>query len=167
MLNVENVEKFRYLGSEIKQDEPSTGQTELNLRSDVAECKFYTLSRNLFNKKINLKTRTLMLNVLVRSRLLYSCQTWSCTKAQMNNVNATYLSFLRKMVKGGYRRKDNSWAYVFTITNDDLLRMAGAEDVHTFVGKQQVKFAMKVIPKDNESIQKRLLFNDNEATIVG
>ena len=71
-----------------------------------------------------------MLNALVRSRLLYSCQTWSCTKAQMNNVNATYLSFIRKMVKGGYRRKDNSWAYVFT--NNDLLRMAGAEDVHTF-----------------------------------
>ena len=162
---IENVEKFRYLGCEIKQDEPSTGQTELNLRSDVAECKFYSLSRNLLNKKINLNTRTLMLNALVRSRLLYSCQTWSCTKAQMNNVNATYLSFLRKMVKGGYRRKDNSWAYVFN--NNDLLRMAGAEDVHTFVGKQQVKFVMKVIRKDNESIQKRLLFNDNDATKRG
>ena len=83
-----------------------------------------------------------MLNALVRIRLLYSCQTWSCTKTQMNNVNATYVSFLRKMVKGGYRRKENSWAYVFT--NNDLLRMAGAEDVHTFVCKQQVKFVKKV-----------------------
>ena len=162
---IENVEKFRYLGSEIKQDEPSTGQTELNLRSDVAECKFYSLSRNLLNKKINLNTRTLMLNALVRSRLLYSCQTWSCTKTQMNNVNATYVSFLRKMVKGGYRRKENSWAYVFT--NNDLLRMAGAEDVHTFVCKQQAKFLMKVIRKGNESMQKRLLFNDNDATKRG
>ena len=106
-----------------------------------------------------------MLNALVRRRLLYSCQTWSCTKAQMNNVNATYLSFLRKMVKGGYRRKDNSWAYVFT--NNDLLRMAGAEDIHAFVCKQQVKFVTKVIRKENESIQKRLLFNDNEATKRG
>ena len=106
-----------------------------------------------------------MLNALVRSRLLYSCQTWSCTKAQMNNVNATYLSFLRKMVKGGYRRKDNSWAYVFT--NNDLLRMAGTEDIHAFVCKQQVKFVTKVIRKENESIQKRLLFNDNEATKRG
>ena len=162
---IENVEKFRYLGSEIKQDEPSTGQTELNLRSDVAECKFYSLSRNLLNKKINLNTRTLMLNALVRSRLLYSCQTWSCTKTQMNNVNAIYVSFLRKMVKGGYRRKENSWAYVFT--NNDLLQMAGAEDVHTFVCKQQVKFVMKVIRKGNESMQKRLLFNDNDATKRG
>ena len=50
----------------------------------------------------------------------------------MKNVNATYLSFIRKMVKGGYRRKVNSWAYVFT--NEDLLEMAGTEDVHSFVG---------------------------------
>ena len=69
------------------------------------------------------------------------------------------------MVKGGYRRKENSWAYVFT--NNDLLRMAGAEDVHTFVCKQQVKFVMKVIRKGNESMQKRLLFNDNDATKRG
>ena len=75
---IENVKQFRYLGCEIKHDEPSTGQTELNLRSDVAECKFYSLSRNLFNKKINLNTRTLMLNALVRSRLLYSCQMRRC-----------------------------------------------------------------------------------------
>jgi len=79
----------------------------------------------------------------------------------MNNVNATYLSFLRKMIKGGYRRKDNSWAYVFT--NKDLLRMAGTEDIHAFVSKQQVKFVTKVIRKDNSSMQKRLLFNDNDA----
>ena len=102
-----------------------------------------------------------MLNALVRSRLLYSCQTWSCTKAQMNNVNATYLSFIRKMVKGGYRRKVNSWAYVFT--NEDLLKMAGTENIHSFVGKQRLKFVTKIIRKDNTSIQKRLLFNNNDA----
>ena len=91
---IENVEKYRYLGSEIKYDEPNTGQMELNFRADVAECKYYSLSRNLFNMRINIKTRTKMLNSLVRSRLLYSCQTWCCTKAQMNRMNAKYLSFL-------------------------------------------------------------------------
>ena len=97
--------------------------------------------------------------------IIYSCQTWSCTKAQMNNVNATYLSFLRKMIKGGYRRKDNSWAYVFT--NRDLLRMARTEDIHTFVSKQQEHFVMKIIRGENTSMQKRLLFNDNDAKKCG
>ena len=102
-----------------------------------------------------------MLNALVRSRLLYSCQTWSCTKAQMNNVNATYVSFIRKMVKGGNRRKVNSWAYVFT--NEDLLEMAGTEDVHSFVGKQRLKFVTEIVQKDNKSIEKRVLFNNDDA----
>ena len=97
---IENVVKYRYLGSEIKNDEPNTGQTELELRTDVAECKYYSLSRNLFNMSVNIKTRTKILNSLVRSRLLYSCQTWCCTKAQMSRINSTYLSFLRKMIKG-------------------------------------------------------------------
>jgi hypothetical protein len=45
--------------------------------------------------------------------------------------------------------------------------MAGAEDVHSFISKQQVKFVMKVIRKGNESMQKRLRFNDNDATKRG
>ena len=38
---VENVENYKYLGCEVKFDEPTTGKTELTLRSDMAECKFY------------------------------------------------------------------------------------------------------------------------------
>ena len=158
---IENVESYRYLGCEIKHDEPNTGQTELNLRADVAECKFYSLSRNLFNMNINLKIRTKMLNSLVRSRMLYSCQTWSCTKTQMTHLNAVYLSLLRKMVKGGFRRKDESWAYVFT--NKDLLRMAKTEDIHSFVNEQRTNFVNKIVRKNNSSILKRLLFNDDDA----
>ena len=102
-----------------------------------------------------------MLNSLVRSRMLYSCQTWSFTKTQMTHLNAVYLSLLRKMVKGGFRRKDESWAYVFT--NKDLLRMAKTEDIHSFVNEQRTNFVNKIVRKNNSSILKRLLFNDDDA----
>ena len=110
---LENDKSYRYLGC--KFDEPSTGTTELNLRGDVAECKFYSLSRNLLIMKTNLKTSVRMLNSLVRSRIVYSCQTWSCTKAEINHMNAIYLSFIRKMTKGGFQRKVELWFYVFRI----------------------------------------------------
>ena len=158
---IENVEKYRYLGSEIKHDEPNTGITELNFRADVAECKFYSLSRNLFNMKINIKTRTEMLNSLVRSRMLYSCQTWCCTKTQLTHINAIYMSFLRRMIKGGYRRKDDSWAFV--LKNSDLLRIAKTEDVHSFVNRQRTNLVAKINQKENTSILKRLLYNDDDA----
>ena len=74
---LENVKTYRYLGCKIKYDEPTTGETELNLRSDAGECKFYSLARNLINMKIRLTTLIRILNSLVRSRIVYSCQTWS------------------------------------------------------------------------------------------
>ena len=42
---LENVKTYRYLGCEIKFNEHTTGEAELNLRSDAAECKFYSLGR--------------------------------------------------------------------------------------------------------------------------
>ena len=72
---IENVKIFKYLGSQIKYDEPLTGNTEIDMRIDVSECKFYELGKNLFNQKIMLSTRITIFNALVRSRLTYSCQT--------------------------------------------------------------------------------------------
>ena len=48
-------------------------------------------------------------------------------------------------------------------TNEDFIEMTRTEDIHSFVGKQRLKFVTKIIRKDNTSIQKRLLFNNNEA----
>ena len=48
---IENVTNFRYLGDEIKYDEPSTGDAEINLRIDVAENKFYELGEKCLTTK--------------------------------------------------------------------------------------------------------------------
>ena len=37
---LEHVKTFRYLEVEVKDDEPTSGATEMNLRSDAADCKF-------------------------------------------------------------------------------------------------------------------------------
>ena len=90
-IDLDNVISYHYLGCEIKYDEASTGETELNLRSDAAENKFYAMGRNLFNMKIRLKTRIQMLNSLVRSTFVYSCQTWSITKVQLSRLPNIWL----------------------------------------------------------------------------
>ena len=156
---LENVKTYRYLGCEVKYDEPTTGETELNLRSDAAECKFYSLARNLMNMKIRLTTRIRILNSLVCSRIVYSCQTWSTTKVQLNRMNALYLTFIRKMVKGGYKRKGDTWSFVFS--NEDLIRMAKTTDLSSYIRKQQRNYAGHIIRKENSSIVKRLFFNSN------
>ena len=99
---VENVTKFRFLGNDVKFDEPATGDAEVELRIEMAENKFYELSKRFLNHKIHLRTRVKILNSIVRSRLTYSCQTWNLTKRQSSRINSTYSGMLRKMVKGGY-----------------------------------------------------------------
>ena len=115
--------------------------------------------------KINIKVKVQILNSLIRSRITYSCQTWSITKLQLNKMTSTYMSFLRKLTKGGYRRKENSWGYV--LTNKDLLRIAKTVDLPTFVKGQQRNYVQKIITQDNTSITKRLMFNNNKSSKTG
>ena len=103
--SIENVTNFRYLGDGIKFNEPSTGEAEVNLRISLAEAKFYEIIKRLTNYKIFLKTRVMILNSIVRSRLTYSCQTWNLTVTQMNKINSTYIQMLRKLVQIGSKQK--------------------------------------------------------------
>ena len=88
---IENVKTFRYLANKIKFDEPSTDTAEINLRISLAEAKFYELKNKLTNYKILLKTRVLIFNSMVHSRLTYSCKTWNISIAEMNRINSVYM----------------------------------------------------------------------------
>ena len=118
--SLENVKIYRYLGCDIKYDESTTGDTELNLRIDAATNKFYSNSKNLLNYKIYLKTKILMINSLVRSRLNYACQTWSCTQSQLAKLNATYMGYPRRLDKGGFEGQNKGWSFKYT-NADNLL----------------------------------------------
>ena len=106
-----------------------------------------------------------ILNTLVRSRLTYSCQAWSLSRAQIQRLSSVYCSMLRKMIKGGYRRKSDSWSYV--LTNKDILVISKTEGIWEFVARQQRNFAAHVIRKDNSSIAKRAMFNGDHRTKRG
>jgi hypothetical protein len=162
---IDNVESFLYLGCIIKYNEPTTGDTELNLRVDVAENAFYSHGKNLMNQKIALKTRVQILNSLVRSRLTYSCPVWTLTSSQQDKINSAYTSTLRKMVKNGYKRKENQWSFVYT--NDNIRRICQTSDVLTFVTNQQRNYAAHIIREDNSSIAKRLFFNNDKTRMQG
>ena len=115
--------------------------------------------------KVNLKIRTNILNSLVCSRAVYACQTWCIRQVQLQRLNAAYMSFIRKMTKGGYKRKPNTWSFVHR--NEDLLRMAKTNSLESYVRKQQLNYVTSIIRKDNGSIVKRLLFNNNPSRRPG
>ena len=163
---IENVVTFRYLGDRIKYDEPSTGDAEIELRIDVAEGKFYALSKKLLNHKILLHTRIKILNSMVRSQLTYSCQTWNLTERQTDRINSTYTSMLRKMVKGGYRYKKDA-EFHFVLTNANLYNICKTITINEFVKRQQRKYLAHLARQPNATLTKKLLFNNNKATRPG
>lgn len=163
--DVDNVKVFRYLGCNICWNEYNTGDSEVNLRIDCAENKFYELGKKFMNHNINLSTRVSLLNCLVRSRLTYGCQTWTLTANQKDKVNSTYALMLRKMIRNGFRRKEDQWSYVWT--NEAILKLCRTETVEIFVSCQQRKYLAHLIRCDDNSLIKRLLFNNDRNTRPG
>ena len=106
------------------------------------------------NHKIKLSTRILILKSLVRSRLTYGCQTWTLNNRQKERVNSAYTSMQRKMVRGGYHRKENEWGY--KLTNQDILSLCLTESIDAFTSRQKRRYLAHLIRK---SITKRMLFN--------
>ena len=75
------------------------------------------------------------------------------------------MGYIRRMVKGGFNRRDGTWSYQYT--NSDLLRIANTTELSSFIEKQQTSYVMKILKKSNDSIAKRLLLNDNESRKPG
>ena len=158
---IENVETFRYLGSLIDHQIHLTGDLEINFRIDCAESKFYQHGKKFMNHSISLKTRVTLLNALVRSRLTYACQTWSLTARHSELLNATYNRMLRIMVRRGFRRKEDSWSFV--LSNTELHRICGTDPLDDFIHRQQKSYIAHVIRKGDDSLTKRITFNDDAA----
>ena len=69
------------------------------------------------------------------------------------------------MVKGGFKRKKDSWS--FRYTNDDLIKICQTEELDKFIERQQRSFLAHIIRMENENTTKRLLFNDNPSRNPG
>ena len=158
-INVDNVSEFRYLGALIDYKSHLTGDSEINFRIDSAIGKFYQHGKKFMNKRISLKTRVLLLNSLIRSRLTYACQTWCLTVKQRDSLDVSYNRVLRMMVRNGFKRKENSWAYV--LSNEELYRICSTESISVFVNRQQQRYIAHILRKEDNSMTKRLTFNDN------
>ncbi|MEO2222612.1 MAG: reverse transcriptase family protein, partial [Candidatus Poseidoniia archaeon] len=164
-VDIENVEVFRYLGCQIHYNQVGTGDEELNLRADSAVSRFYALSKKFFNHKIALPVRVKIMNALVRTRLTYGCPTWCLTKRQTERMNAVYMSILRKMTRGGFRRKENTHRFVYT--NRQIYEICQTTTLDDYIAKQQRAYLAHIIREDDEIRAKKILFDAEENRLPG
>lgn len=160
--SINNVKQFKYLGSYLHNDEPSTGDVEVNHRIQLANVKFAELSNLLQNFRIKISTRILFFNSYVRSRLTYSCQNWNLNINQYEKLDVTYRIFLRRMVRGGFKRlHENENDFRLKYSNMKIHQICGTKDVSEFIKKQQNSYAAHLIRMNLGRNVKKLTFNDD------
>ena len=72
---------------------------------------------------------------------------------------------IRKMVRGGYKRKRDEWRY--KLTNQNLLDLAKTEAIPAFIERQKKRYLAHVIRQPNTSIIKRVMFNADHSNVPG
>ena len=126
--------RFRYLGFNLSSTERSHF---LDSQIGAAWSAFNKSRNGLVNRRINLPARIVLLESLVRSRLLYSVQAWSLNFEEMRRIEVVYRGFLRKMVRGGYRKvgvnEDGKNAQAFVISNERLYDITKTAALSSFI----------------------------------
>ena len=183
---IENLQNFKYLGVWLNNDAIHIGKQELDYRIGSAHNAFAENKSLLINKNINLTTRIMFLNGLVRSRLTYGCHIWRPTQQETNKLDSTYRYFLRCMIRNGHTRvnpprqhgsesstegssseeeEEVDWRYV--INNDKLLCITKTESIDQFHRTQQEKWMSHVVRRNNKNICKILTFHSVKRTKPG
>ena len=146
---LKNVKKFKYLGSQIKIDQPNTGDAEIDSRKNIAQSKFESMKTILCNQQIHMRTRIMFYNAFIRSRLTYACQTWTLTQAQSAELDAANTKLLRRMVRGGHKRRETpesdeiSMAYLHK--TPAILKVCQSVPLSSYINSQRTKFVSHLL----------------------
>ena len=166
---IENVRQFKYLGH-VLSNENTHSAAFINHQIASAYAKWTELKSVLLDKRIYLSIRIKILESCIKSRLLYSVQAWQLNAKEMKKMEAVWYGFLRRMVKGGFQRKNApknkedvsipedeiDWAY--KISNQKLLQITNSSEIKHFCDIQHLKYVAHITRLENSSLQKKLLF---------
>ena len=123
--------------------------------------KFYELGDLLRDQEVHLSIRKKLLEASVRPRLVYATQSWKPSEEEIKKLEACWYGFLRRMVKGGFRKKtddENNLNFSLVYTNQDLLRITKCHSIRDFIHTQYLKYIAHVCRRPNTNLTKLSLF---------
>ena len=134
----------------------------VDVRVARATAKFHEMGRVLKDKEVSMGVRRKLLESCVRPRLIYATQSWWPKERQLKKLEACWYSFLRQMVKGGYKRKpsepempDN---FALHYTNKDLEGIIKIHPLRDIITTQYLKYIAHVCRRPNTNFTKLSLF---------
>ena len=154
---IENVAEFCYLGHTIS-NKNELSYTELRTASAIG--KFNELSGVLCDQNVNMGTRRRILEACVRSRLTYATQAWYPREEEMKKLESCWYSLLRKMIRGGWKRKssEDEASFALQYTNKDVENIVKTTPLRDFINCQYLRYIAHICRSSNNEITKKMMF---------
>ena len=106
--NIENVEKFKFLGSYVTPEGES--KTEITIRLAMAKSTTSDLTEIWKSKELSLKVKVKLAKALIWSVALYGCESWTLKKEEERMVDVFEMWLWRRVLRVSWKdRKTNSW----------------------------------------------------------
>ena len=96
-----NVKNFVYLGSNINNYVSS--MKEVKKRIAIATSQLAKMNKVWQNKRIKMNTKTKLQNSLIKSTLLYACQSWTFNKTIEKRIEAFEMKMFRRLFNISWR----------------------------------------------------------------
>ena len=131
---LEQVESFKYLGTQITKDGRS--DTEIKSRLAMATAALAKLQPLLNNKSITIRTKIRLLRAIVISTALYGCEAWTLSAEMERRIQAFEFRCLRRVLKVQYTEHRTNVSI-----REEITSIMGLHDpLLTIVKKRKMQF---------------------------
>ena len=154
---IEQVSKFRYLGSMQTSDQSLRAEVSNRLASAANAwlklSKLHVWDDNCISKGI----KCTLYKVIVQSTLLYAGETWAYPKQQVHRLEVFQMKCLRKICKVSLKDK---------VTNNSILSLCNIARAANIVSHRRLRWLGHLARMPNDRLPKRVLFGHMDGSGV-
>ena len=127
---LEQVEKYKYLGSLVTQDGRCV--EDIKTRIAIAKNAFTKIKAMVTNRAISINLRKRFIKAYVWSTLTYGCEAWTINKEMERRIEAMEMWCYRRMLKIAWTER---------VSNEQVLIRAGAKrEMMRMIRQRQLRF---------------------------
>jgi len=144
------VTEFCYLGSTLSND--ALLDKEITHRISKASSSFRSLNERVWKQhSIKTQTKVSVYKAVVLSNLLYGCETWTCYRRHIKQLEQFHMRHLRAILKIKWQDR---------ITNVEVLERSRCSSVEAMIIATQLRWAGHVTRMSDDRIPKQLLYGE-------
>ena len=144
------VDHFCYLGSNLSAD--GSLDKEITCRISKASRSFGRLQSRVWRARgILSQTKIAVYRAIVLPSLLYGCETWTCYRRHLKQLDQFHLRCLRKILGISWEER---------VTNQDVLRRANLSGIEAMIYAAQLRWSGHVMRTHDNRISKEIFCSE-------